>query len=61
VPEGEVWEMPMMNVFHRNGEVIRHFWGSELFYAPTQPGQEPRHLDGGNAVFSLLDLTPQGR
>ncbi len=61
VPEGEVWEMPMMNVFRRDGAVIRHFWGSELFYAPTEPGQDPRHLDAGNAVVSLLDLTPQGR
>jgi hypothetical protein len=26
-PEGE--QMPMMNVFHRDGETIRHFWGSE--------------------------------
>ena len=61
VPEGEVWEMPMMNVFRRDGEVIRHFWGSELFYAPTEPGQDPRHLDAGNAVMNLLDLTPKGR
>jgi len=36
---------PMLNVFRREGEVIRHFWGSELFDAPTEPGQEPRHID----------------
>jgi predicted dithiol-disulfide oxidoreductase (DUF899 family) len=35
---------PMLNVFHRHGEVIRHFWGSELFYIPTEPDQEPRHV-----------------
>ena len=61
VPDGKVWEMPMMNVFHRDGEVIRHSWGSELLYAPTEPGQDPRHLDAGNPLFNLLDLTPQGR
>ena len=61
VPEGEVWEMPMMNVFHRDGELIRHFWGSELFYAPTEPGQDPRHLDLVNPELGLIDLTPDGR
>ena len=37
-------QQPMLNVFHRDGNTIRHFWGSELFYAPTDPGQEPRHV-----------------
>src|SRR6266536_1298434 len=31
-------QRPMLNVFHRDGGTIRHFWGSELFYAPTDPG-----------------------
>lgn len=61
VPEGEAWEMPIMNVFRRDGDAIRHFWGSELLFAPTEPGQDPRHLDAGNAVMGLLDLTPGGR
>ena len=34
-------QRPMLNVFHRDGETIRHFWASELFYAPTEPGQDP--------------------
>jgi len=38
----------MLNVFHRDGNTIRHFWGSELFYAPTDPGQEPRHVGTSN-------------
>jgi hypothetical protein len=33
-----------LNVFHRNGEAIHHFWGSELFYAPADAGQDPRHV-----------------
>ena len=40
----------MLNVFHRDGDAIRHFWGSELFYAPTDPGQDPaprRHARAG--------------
>ena len=31
---GEGDQQPMLNVFHRDGPIIRHFWGSELFYAP---------------------------
>ena len=40
---------------------IRHFWGSELFYAPTDPGQDPRHAGTLEPVGNLLDLTPEGR
>ena len=54
-------QRPMLNVFHRDGEAIRHFWGSELFYAPTDPGQDPRHVGTLEPVWNLLDLTPEGR
>jgi predicted dithiol-disulfide oxidoreductase (DUF899 family) len=58
-PEGS--QRPMLNVFHRDGEQIRHFWGSELFYAPTDPGQDPRHVGTLEPVWNLLDLTREGR
>jgi predicted dithiol-disulfide oxidoreductase (DUF899 family) len=58
-PEGD--QRPMLNVFHRDGDVIRHFWGSELFYAPTEPGQDPRHVGTLEPLWNLLDLTPEGR
>ena len=54
-------QRPMLNVFHRDGESIRHFWGSELFYAPTDPGQDPRHVGTLEPVWNLFDLTPEGR
>src|SRR5262245_6084764 len=54
-------QRPMLNAFHRDGEAIRHFWGSELFYAPTDPGQDPRHVGTLEPVWNLLDLTPEGR
>ena len=54
-------QLPMMNVFRRDGETIRHFWGSELFYAPTEPGQDPRHGDTIDPLWNLFDLTPEGR
>jgi predicted dithiol-disulfide oxidoreductase (DUF899 family) len=58
-PEGH--QRPMLNVFHRDGETIRHFWGSELFYAPTDPGQDPRHVGTLEPLWNLFDLTPEGR
>jgi predicted dithiol-disulfide oxidoreductase (DUF899 family) len=54
-------QLPMLNVFHRDGETIRHFWGSELFYAPTDPGQDPRHTGTIEPLWNLYDLTPEGR
>ncbi len=54
-------QQPMLNVFHRDGNTIRHFWGSELFYAPCEPGQEPRHVGTLEPLWNLFDLTPEGR
>ncbi len=54
-------QRPMLNVFHRDGDTIRHFWGSEFFYAPTDPGQDPRHVGTLEPVWNLFDLTPEGR
>ena len=54
-------QQPMLNVFHRDGNTIRHFRGSELFYAPTDPGQEPRHVGTLEPLWNLFDLTPEGR
>ena len=54
-------QMPMTNVFQRDGEVVRHFWGSDLLYAPAEPGQDPRHGDTLEPLWNLFDLTPEGR
>jgi len=58
-PDGE--QQPMLNVFRRDGQGIRHFWGSELFYAPADPGQDPRHVGTLEPLWNLFDLTPEGR
>jgi predicted dithiol-disulfide oxidoreductase (DUF899 family) len=55
------FQRPMLNVFRRDGQAIRHFWGSELLYAPSDPGQDPRHLGTLEPVWNLFDLTPEGR
>ena len=54
-------QRPMLNVFHRDGNTIRHFWGSELLYAPVDPGQDPRHVGTIEPLWNLFDLTPEGR
>jgi predicted dithiol-disulfide oxidoreductase (DUF899 family) len=54
-------QRPLLNVFHRDGESIRHFWSSELFYAPTDPNQDPRHVGTLEPVWNLFDLIPEGR
>jgi predicted dithiol-disulfide oxidoreductase (DUF899 family) len=58
-PEGI--QRPMLTVFHRHAGVIRHFWSSELLYAQSDPGQEPRHVGTLEPLWNLLDLTPEGR
>jgi predicted dithiol-disulfide oxidoreductase (DUF899 family) len=51
----------MLTVFHRYGDVIRHFWSSEMFYAASEPGQDPRHVGTLEPLWNLLDLIPEGR
>jgi predicted dithiol-disulfide oxidoreductase (DUF899 family) len=54
-------QRPMLTVFHRDGDAIRHFWSSELLYAPEDAGQEPRHVGTLEPLWNLFDLTPEGR
>ncbi len=50
----------MMNVFTRRAGKVHHFWSSEARFLP-EPGQNPRHLDLLWPLWTLLDLTPEGR
>jgi predicted dithiol-disulfide oxidoreductase (DUF899 family) len=54
-------QRPMLTVFHRDADAIRHFWSSELLYAPTEPGEDPRHVGTLEPLWNMLDLTPEGR
>ena len=58
-PEGE--QMPILNVFARDGDQLRHTWASELMYAPRDEGMEARHVDSVWPIWNVLDATPQGR
>ena len=59
--DGEGWQMPMLNVFHREGAMTRHFWGAELTYAPADPGQDHRSAGTLEPLWNLFDLTREGR
>ena len=54
-------QQPMTNVFQRTPEGIRHFWSSEMLFAPTDPGQDPRHMGTAEPLWTLQDFTPEGR
>jgi predicted dithiol-disulfide oxidoreductase (DUF899 family) len=61
VPNGENWDETIFNVFKKKDGVIRHFWGSELGYAPPAPDQHHRAGDLADPLWGLLDMTPDGR
>jgi predicted dithiol-disulfide oxidoreductase (DUF899 family) len=54
-------QRPMLNVFHRDDDGIRHFWGTELLYARSDGGEDPRHVGTLEPLWNLFDLTPEGR
>jgi predicted dithiol-disulfide oxidoreductase (DUF899 family) len=58
-PAGD--QMPILNVFLRDGGLPRHFWATELMFAPREEGMEARHVDSIWPIWNVLDLTPQGR
>jgi predicted dithiol-disulfide oxidoreductase (DUF899 family) len=45
----------------RRGRKIHHTYSSELLYAPREEGQTPRHVDSIWPIWSLFDLTHEGR
>jgi predicted dithiol-disulfide oxidoreductase (DUF899 family) len=58
---GKNWDEPMYNVFRKDGDTVRHFWGSELVFAPEEQGQNHRAGDLVDPVWGLLDMSPEGR
>jgi predicted dithiol-disulfide oxidoreductase (DUF899 family) len=54
-------QIPMLNVFERDGYAIRHFWGAELTYAPADPGQDHRSVGTLEPLWNIFDLTREGR
>ena len=61
VEDGKDWDETIFNVFHRKDGVITHFWGSEMAFMPSAPGQHHRAGDLVDPLWNLLDMTPEGR
>lgn len=54
-------QLPALSVFTRKGGRIHHSWSSELLFAPSEPGQNGRHVDAIWPLWNLFDCTPEGR
>jgi len=54
-------QLPVLSVFQRDGDGVRHFWSSELGFAPPEPGQDPRAVGTCEILWNLMDFTPAGR
>ena len=59
--EGPDGQTPIATVFVRRDGKIHHFWSSELMLAPTDPGNDPRHVDFMWPMWLVFDRTPEGR
>lgn len=57
----EEGESAALTVFKRDGDQVRLFWASEMTMEMADPGQDPRDAPDIAALWSLLDLTPEGR
>ena len=49
------------NVFTRRDGTIRHFWAGEMNGASADPGQDPRGAPDLMPLWTILDVTPEGR
>ena len=54
-------ENPALVVFKRDGDKVRLFWASEMKKEMADPGQDPRDAPDIASLWSILDLTPDGR
>lgn len=54
-------ENPALVVFKRDGDQVRLFWSSGITGEMADPGQDPRDAPDIASLWSILDLTPDGR
>jgi predicted dithiol-disulfide oxidoreductase (DUF899 family) len=50
-----------IHVYKRDGNNVRLFWMSEMSDGMADPGQDPRDAPDIAPLWSILDLTPEGR
>src|SRR5262245_17172763 len=54
-------DIPDLNVFTRRDGTIRHFWGGEMSFSTADPGEDPRGAPDLMPIWTVLDMTPEGR
>lgn len=59
LPDGSEWAA--LAVFRRIGRDVSLFWASEMSQEMADPGQDPRDAPDIASLWSILDLTPEGR
>ena len=59
MPDGS--EYAALVVYRRDGDKVRLFWASEMSAEMADPGQDPRDAPDIASLWSVLDLTPEGR
>lgn len=54
-------ESPALVVYRRDGDMVRLFWASAMTLAMADPGQDPRDAPDIASLWTILDLTLEGR
>jgi predicted dithiol-disulfide oxidoreductase (DUF899 family) len=54
-------DVPALNIFTRRDGTIYHFWAGEMSGEMADPGQDPRGAPDVDPLWTILDLTPEGR
>ena len=55
------FEWPALVVYRRDGDQVRLFWASEMSKEMADPKQDPRDAPDIASLWTVLDLTPEGR
>jgi predicted dithiol-disulfide oxidoreductase (DUF899 family) len=58
-PDGSEW--PAIDVWVRDGQIVRHFWAPEAGFETADPGQDPHLAPDPTPLWNILDMTPGGR
>ena len=54
-------DAPGLSVFTRRDGTVRHFWSGEMSDEMADPGQDPRGAPDLDPLWTILDLTSEGR
>ncbi|MES2939376.1 MAG: DUF899 family protein [Pseudomonadota bacterium] len=58
-PNGDEWAA--LDVWVKRDGVVRHFWAGEMDGETADPGQDPRGAPDVAPLWTILDMTPEGR